>query len=158
LPSIYLLNRIAPFSSIDEQGHYHLTASSVHDAIEQGRSIEDILFLLRALHVGPIPHTVERQILAWGHYYGDAAIQQVTLVQIKDPKTLNELLDEPQLRALLKPFIPAPDRALALVASDKLDALLELLAQFGLSVHNQLDQAALQPNPIDSHTALGDKS
>jgi hypothetical protein len=145
LPSIYLLGQIAEFSSIDERGCYHLTPTSIQNGIENGLPIQDILDRLRVLHRGPLPQAVERQIRAWGRYYGDAAIEQVTLIQIQDAKTLNELLDEPEIRALLRPFVPDPNRALALVPGGRLDELLPLLARYGINVRDQLDQAALQP-------------
>ena len=144
LPSIYLLGRIVAFSSVDERGRYHLTPSSIQNAIEQGLPIQDILNRLRALHRGPIPQAVERQIRAWGRYYGDAAVEQLTLIQIRDAKTLNELLDEPEIRALLSPFVPDPNQALALVPGDRLDELLPILARYGIAVRDHLDQAALQ--------------
>jgi hypothetical protein len=144
LPSIYLLEQIVPFSSTDEQGRLHLTPTSIQNAVEQGLPIQDILARLRALHRGPVPHAVERQIRAWGHYYGDAAIEQVTLIQLQDTNTLNELLDEPDIQALLRPFVPDPSHALAVVASERVDELLTVLARYGISIREQLDQAALQ--------------
>jgi hypothetical protein len=144
LPSIYLLKQIELFSSSDERGCLHLTPASIERSIEQGFPIQDILDRLRALHRGPIPRPVERQIRAWGHYYGDAAVEQLTLIQIRDAKTLNELLDEPEIGALLRPFIPDPRYALALVASEHVDEILEILARYGIQVRDHLDQATLQ--------------
>jgi hypothetical protein len=144
LPSIYLLNQIETFSSLDERGRFYLTPTSIQTAVEHGTSIQDILGRLRALHRGPIPRSIERQIQAWGHYYGDAALEQVTLIQIKDPQTLNELLREPEIQALLRPFVPDPKCALALVAPERVDELLNLLARYGIQVRDQLDHASLQ--------------
>jgi hypothetical protein len=150
LPSIYLLKRISPFSSLDERGRHHLTPSSIKHAVELGLPVEEILIVLHDLHNGPVPHAVERQILAWGQYYGHAAIEQVFLVQIKDAKTLNELLNEPDIQALLRPFVPDPERALALVATEKVDELFQVLARYGMTIHDQLSQASLQKPAGDS--------
>jgi hypothetical protein len=144
LPSIYLLKQLEPISSIDERGRFHLTPGSIQDAIDHGISIQDIVDRLRALHRGPLPQAVERQIRAWGHYYGEAALEQMTLIQVRDAKTLNELLEEPEIRAVLRPFVPDPSRALACVAPDQVDALLEVLARYGIDVGDQLDRAFLQ--------------
>jgi hypothetical protein len=144
LPSIYLLEQIDLFSSSDERGNLHLTPASIQHALDHGLSIQDILERLRALHRGQIHPTVERQLRAWGHYYGDAAIERMTLIQIQDAKTLNELLDEPEIRARLRPFVPDPERALALVVADHADELLALLAQYGVTVRDGLAQASLQ--------------
>ena len=76
---------------------------------------------------------------------GTAAIEQVTLIQLKDAKTLNELLSEPEVRALVRPFVPDPGRALALVAAEDVDELVQVLARYGVSTHDRLSQASLQP-------------
>jgi hypothetical protein len=149
LPSIYLLEQIVPFSSPDERGHLHLTPTSIQTAIEQGIPIQDILARLRALHRGSVPRAVERQIRAWGHYYGAAALEQVTLVQLQDAKTLNELLDEPDIQALLRPFVPDPSHALAMVSPERLDELITVLARYGITIRERLDHAALQTTDQD---------
>jgi hypothetical protein len=144
LPSIYLLRQIESFSSSDERGRLHLTPTSIRTAIEQGTLIQDILDRLRALHRGPLPRAIERQIRAWGGYYGDAAMEQMTLIQVRDSGILNELLAEPDIQALLRPFAPDPRRALAWVPSERVDELLEVLAGYGIQVTDRLDQASLQ--------------
>jgi len=80
-------------------------------------SVSEILKRLRALHQGPLPRWVEIKVRAWGKYYGDAAIQTITLVQIKDHATLQELLAEPEVAGLLKSFDANKGRALAVVDS-----------------------------------------
>lgn len=70
---------------------------------------------LAAIHRGPLPDRLVRRIRAWAKYYGDAAVETVTLVQIRDDDTLNELLADPELAALIKPFAPAKSKALARV-------------------------------------------
>ena len=106
-------------------------------------SVPGILDRLAALQRGPLPHAAVKQIRAWGHYYGDAAMQTVTLIQVQDAKTLNELLAEPEIRAYLRPFVPDPARALALLDAGDLDQLREILARYGIDIHDQLAQAAL---------------
>ena len=143
LPSMYLLAQIAPLTRQDEQGRYYLTQSAIREAVAGGMPVPEILDRLGALHRGPLPHAVDRQIRAWGRYYGDAAVQTVTLIQIQDSKTLNELLAEPEIRAYLRPFVPDPAQALALLDAADLEKLYEILARYGIDVRGQLAQAAL---------------
>ena len=143
LPSIYLYEQIAPLTRQDERGRYYITQSAVQEAIQGGMSVTEIVDRLRALHRGPLPHEVVKQIRAWGHYYGDAAVQTVTLIQIQDSKMLNELLAEPEVRALLRPFVPDPTRALAMLDARDQEKLYEILARYGIDIHDQLAQAAL---------------
>jgi hypothetical protein len=152
LPSIYLLKEIQPFASSDERGQLYLTPSSIQNAIDQGLPIQEMLARLRALHRGSLPHSVEQQIRAWGHYYGDAAMERVTLIEIRDADTLNELLGEPEVRALMRPFVPNPDSALARVDPERLQELLSVLARYGIQVQEGLGQASLQPRSDVSST------
>jgi hypothetical protein len=144
LPSIYVYEQIAPFTRQDEQGRTYLTPSAIDEAIRQGMSVDEILERLSTLHYGPLPHAVIKQIRAWGHYYGDAALQTVTLIQVQDARTLNELLSEPEVREALRPFVPDPGRVLALVDADDLHSLHEAFARYGITLRDQLTQASLE--------------
>jgi hypothetical protein len=139
LPSIYLYQQIAPFTGTDERGHYYLTQSAVQDAIESGMSVEDILERLRMLHVGPLPRWVEIKVRAWGHYYGDAAVQTLTLIQVKDEKTLRELLAEPEMKDVIHPFAPDKGRALAVVVVQDLGSLYEVMRERNITINEQLE-------------------
>jgi hypothetical protein len=138
LPSIYLFERIAPFTSKDEQGRIFLTQSAVQGAIEQGLSVQEILTRLQQVHLGPLPRRVEIEVRAWGHYYGDAAMETVTLVQIQDEKTLNELLAEPELEGLLSAFQPSKSKVLAWVPAEHMESLREVLAKRGMRIKEKL--------------------
>jgi len=144
LPSIYLYEQIAPFTRQDEQGRTYLTPSAIDEAVRQGMSVDEILERLSALHYGPLPRSVIKRVRAWGHYYGNAALQTLTLIQVQDAKTLNELLEEPEVRAALRPFVPDPDKVLALIDADDLESLYEILARYGITLHDQLAQASLE--------------
>ena len=144
LPSIYLFEQIAPFtvreqSSSSSSARYYLTQSAVRNAIERGMTVDDILGCLQRLHRRPLPRWVEIRVRAWGHYYGEAAVQTVTLVQIRDRETLSELLSQPELEGILHRFALDETKALALVSSDDLALLHELLAERGIDTKDQLD-------------------
>ena len=138
LPSIYLFEQIAPFTGKDEQGRTFLTQSAVQGAIEQGLGIQEILGRLQQVHLGPLPRWVEIKIRAWGHYYGNAAMETVTLVQIQDEKILVELLAEPELQGLLSAFKPSKSKVLAWVSMENIDSLREILAERGMRLKEGL--------------------
>jgi hypothetical protein len=138
LPSIYLYQQIAPFTAQDEQGQHFVTQSAVQEAIDTGMTVSEILERLRTLHLGPLPRWVEIKVRAWAEYYGQAAVQTITLVQIKDEQTLRELLSEPELEGLLAPFAPQKGKALAVVDADSLEALLKVFAERNIEIKEQL--------------------
>jgi hypothetical protein len=138
LPSIYLYEQIDPFTGQDEQGRYFVTQSAVQEALAGDMTVEDILERLRTLHLGPLPRWVEIKVRAWGRYYGNAAVQTVTLIQVKDEKTLQELLSEPEIGDILAPFSPNGNKALAIVTSD-MDALRQVLAERNIAIKEELD-------------------
>ncbi|MBN1641243.1 MAG: helicase-associated domain-containing protein [Anaerolineae bacterium] len=138
LPSIYLYEQIAPFTGKDERDRYYLTQSAVQEAIAGGVTVDEILRRLNALHIGPLPRWVEIKVRAWGKYYGDARIETLTLIQIQDEKTLRELMAEPEFEGLLRPFAPAKDLALAVVAASDLDALRQAFAERNIEAREEL--------------------
>jgi hypothetical protein len=139
LPSIYLYEQITPFTSQDERGRYFITQSAVQEAIEKGMSVQEILTRLTKLHLGHLPRWVEIKIRAWGHYYGDVAVQTLTLIQVKDKETLRELLAEPETEDILRPFAPDEEKALAVVVCDDPKALRELLAERSIAITKELE-------------------
>jgi hypothetical protein len=139
LPSIYLFGQIAPFTEQDDQDRFFLTQASVAVALKGAYDVDKILEILRTLHIGPLPRWVEIKVRAWGHYYGDAAIQPLVLVQIRDPKTLKELLQEPELQGLLQRFIPDRQKTLAVASPEDLDLLRQALAERGIQISDQLE-------------------
>jgi uncharacterized protein (UPF0147 family) len=149
LPSIYVHEQIAPFTRQDEQRRTYLTPLAIDEAVRTGMGVDEILERLSALHYGPLPHAVVKQVRAWGHYYGDAALQTVTLIQIQDAKTLNELLADPKVSATLRPFVPDPGKVLAFVDADDLDWLYEALARYGITLHDQLVHSSLEVKDSD---------
>jgi hypothetical protein len=139
LPSIYLYEQLALFAGQDEQSRYWLTQSAIQGAIGQGMSVDNILSTLQELHIGPLLRWVEIKVRAWGHYYGSAALETVTLVQIRDSKTLRELLSEPEIGEILRVFAPDKNKVLAVVDTKHLDALCELFSERGITLRNKLD-------------------
>jgi hypothetical protein len=151
LPSIYLFGQIAPFTEQDKEHRYFLVESAVKSALNDARgssrsgsrngayTVEKILETLRTLHIGPLPRWIEIQVRAWGNYYGHAAIQPLILVQLQDPQTLKELMQEPELEGLLKPFNLDRQKTLAVVAPENLEQLSQAFAERGIQINDQLE-------------------
>jgi len=136
VPSIFLLQRLEPFTERTLEGEYYITEKSVQRALRRGLTVPDILRELKTLHRGPLPCWLEIAIKAWGKYYGDGAVQTVTLLQVKDEAILQELCTDPELRHLIAPFRPRP--ALAIVRDGDLDELRRLLDKRGISLDDKL--------------------
>lgn len=75
---------------------------------------------------------------AWAKHYGEAALETVSLLQLRDAATLDELLADPELAPLLKCFQPHMQKALALADAASLDKLRALLAERGIELGDQL--------------------
>jgi len=139
LPSIYLFEQIAPLTERDEQGQYYLTQTAIRNALRGKQTVDDILNRLQTLHIGPLSHWVQVKVRAWGNYYGDAAIQALILVQVRDQETLRQLLQEPEVAQVLAPFKADGKKALAVVAPQDLESLRELFAERGMAIKEELE-------------------
>lgn len=141
-PSLYLHGHLAPFADPAEGGGYQITAETVARAARTGLSAPEILNRLAAVQRGPVSAALARRIRAWAKHYGDGAIEDVLLVQFRDQEVLEELLADPEIAALIRPFTPAPTKGLARVrASDlgaALDKLRALLAERGIELKDKL--------------------
>lgn len=140
LPSIYVLQRLASLTDrVPESDRLYLTESSVQQAMKEGMTAQEILAQLRGLHYGPLPHWVEIKVRAWAKYYGQAAVQTVTLVQVRDPDTLQELLEDPEMAGLLERFTPDAQKALAVVSAEDVDRLIQALEVRGIDTSELID-------------------
>jgi hypothetical protein len=137
VPSLHLRGRLARLAEKTGGDGWHLTPASVRRA---GGSRDKVLRLLEELgrlHRGSLPDSLVEQIKAWGGYYGDAAAETLTLIELHDRTVLDELAQHPELQAYLTPF-SAGERALAIVHDEKLAQVKEILARFGVRVTDGL--------------------
>ncbi len=104
-----------------------------------GLAAPEIIARLQAVHSGPFPEALARRIRAWSGHYGSAALEQVALFQVRDAQTLSELLDDPEIGPLLKPFTPPDLRALARIRPADLEKLRALLAERGIELTNRIE-------------------
>lgn len=97
------------------------------------------LYGLEIVHRGPVPESLARRLRAWARHYGEAALSGVTLLQVRDLATLEELMANPEIAPLLKPFRPAPTKALAHTLPENVEKLCALLAERGVELKDRLD-------------------
>ncbi len=137
VPSLHLSGRLSRLAERAADGQWRLTPASVRRAGGSKNKVLRLLEELNKLHRGPFPSTLVEQIKAWGGYYGQAAVETLTLIEFRDQAALDELREHPELQAHLTPF-PAGDRALAIVSVEKLAQVKEILARFGVRVRDGL--------------------
>jgi hypothetical protein len=137
-PSLYLHGHLAAIADPIDPQHYWITAETIERATRSALTAPQIIEQLQAVQRGPLPARLVQRIRAWAKYYGDAASEGVTLLQVRDEKTLNELLADPELAALIKPFAPAKTKALARVQEKDLDTLRALLSARGIDLADKL--------------------
>ena len=139
-PSLYLHGHLAAFADPagDPQAGYVISAATVNRAIRGGLAAPKIIERLQAVHKGPVPAALARRIRAWAKHYGAAALETVTLLQLRDAATLAELQSDPDLAPLLQPFRPSPTKALARLKPQDVDKLRALLADRGIDLDDKL--------------------
>jgi hypothetical protein len=137
-PSLYLHGHLAAFADPDDKGGYQVTAETVARAARAGLSAPEIVARLAAVHRGPVPEKLAQRIRAWAKHYGDAALEEVLLLQVRDAATLAELRADPELAPLLQDFAPATDKALACVRPADEEVLRARLAERGISLGERL--------------------
>jgi hypothetical protein len=103
----------------------------------RGLGVKDYLEQLKALHHGALPSALQMRIKAWGRYYGKASLQQAVLLEVNDPATADELMEDAELAPLLSRFAADPRGRLLLVHADDLERLHQLLEERGVEVARQ---------------------
>ncbi|HSN73783.1 MAG TPA: helicase-associated domain-containing protein [Anaerolineae bacterium] len=131
--SIYAYGRLQDVGEQTDEG-WRVTRASVSRARQAGLDPAAIIAALEAMAVGGAPAALQQQIKAWASYYGAASVQTVTLVQFKSQETLEELLADPALARLLKPWPPQTKLGMARVALQDVATVRKLLAERGMEV------------------------
>jgi hypothetical protein len=130
-PAIYLRRALRSFA-LEAPDGWRLSAASVRQAAAGGLPPEQLVERLRAWSVGALPPALERQVLAWGGFFGSAAIERPVLLRASDERALQALLGDPEVAPLLRPIV-AP-ALLAEVLPEQLDLLMRLLAERGVEI------------------------
>ena len=142
VPSLHLRGRLAQLAEEGDDGRWRLTPASVRRAGGSKRKVLQILEALEKLHRGKLPEPVRVMVKKWGGYYGQAAVETLTLIEFGSREIVDELLRHPYLKTLLTPF-PTNDRALVTVAPDNLEQVKNKLADLGIVVKDGLGVPAL---------------
>jgi hypothetical protein len=132
-PSIYAYGAVEPYAEILDAHHARLSPASVGAAVQRGLSVPDILARLQHVQRGPVSPKLVQRIKAWGKFYGDARMGQLTLIEFRDDAARQELLADPDLKNYLTPF-DAGARPLALVHAQDIARVRTLLAERGVEL------------------------
>jgi hypothetical protein len=137
VPSLHLRGRVERLADSLPDGRWRLTRQSVARAGGSKNKVQQLLAELGKLHRGALPGDLVMQVKAWGGYYGQAAVETLTLLEFRDQETLQEVAQLPEARDYLTLF-PSQDRALAIVLAEKLAQVKAILAQLGVPVKDGL--------------------
>ena len=132
-PSVYAYQGVEPFAERIDPRHARITPATVAAATKHNLSVPAMLAQLRSVHRGEIPAKLVMRLKAWGRYFGDARLGTLTLIEFRDEKARAELLADPELKKHITRF-DAGERPLALVHSDALERVQELLAERGVEL------------------------
>ena len=137
VPSLHLSGRLARFAERGEDSAWVLTPDSIRRAAGDRPKVLDLIRELDRLQRGALPPSVAEMVKRYGAYYGDSAVETLTLIEFRDLQALDELLRDSALKKLLTRF-PAGDRALAVVDARKLPEVERRLAELGVAVKQGL--------------------
>ncbi len=137
VPSLHLRGRLAQLAEEEVDGRWRLTRASVRRAGGSKRKVEQVLAELQKLHRGKLPEAVAVMVKKWGGYYGHAAVETITLLELSSREVMDELLRHPELKGFLTPFATT-DRALVVVAPDHLEQVKNELANLGIALKEGL--------------------
>jgi hypothetical protein len=136
-------------SSIAEQtGNYtyRVTQESVDDAIAHGMNYEDALRSLRDSSTSELPTRAMFKLKGLFGQLGMSAVSEATIISVEQESVLAQMLEIEDFRKLLLRRLGSNT---ALVRSDKLDELNDLLAEFGISDNPAiLETDALPPTRL----------
>ena len=80
----------------------------------------------------PLPAELQKNILAWAGHYGQANLEEVTLLSFKDDKTVRELMKDPELGGILHPFKAQEIKVTVQVHNKDLERVTRLLTERGV--------------------------
>ena len=136
VPGFLVRSRVERLAEPEGDLTWRLTPRSLGRAGGGRECVLDLLRELERLHCGRLPDGLRQWVKAEGQYYGSAVTETLTLVAFHDREALDELrAEDPEVAALLTPF-EAGDRALAVVATERLPDVAERLAAFGVEVRD----------------------
>ena len=136
VPSLHLRGRLARVAE-EVNGGWHLSQKRVQKAGGSRKKVLAMLDELGKLHRGPLPQAIISRVQTWGGYFGQAAVETLTLVEFESREILQDLLEHPDLTPYLSPF-SAGNRALAIIQSDALAEVKSILERLGVRLSEGL--------------------
>jgi hypothetical protein len=135
VPDIHLLSALRPFTEVKD-GKWQITSQAVENAVREGWSATRILRFLSKMQGETLQPEMVSKIKVWGKHYGRAALQTVTLLQLKGSHILEELAEDPDIGPLIEPF--SISEALAIVRQEDVPALKKMLRKKGIEWQHPL--------------------
>lgn len=132
-PHLYVASRLNRLAETLPDGSWRITAATVGQISHNRSEAEALLAELQRLLRGNLPPALEQAVKAWSHYFGAAHLEQLTLVELDSMAILEELLQQPALKELLRP-LAVSDRALAVGPAAALNELQVILKGLGLQL------------------------
>lgn len=136
-PDLYLHGHLRRFAIPDGPG-YRLTPEAVRRAAQGGLGAPQILDALKRVLNSPVPEKLAQRIRAWSGHYGEAVLEDVTLLHLEDEKIFEELRQDPEIGPLLHPYRPRRVQALARIRARDLPRLRALLEERGVTLKDNL--------------------
>jgi len=134
VPDLFVLGQLQRLATWDAPGGvWRLTHAAVQHArqrhtLDAPAQIEAWARLL----AGPAPAWLEQRVKAWSGHYAPARVHRRWLIELPDDQTFKDLRADPRLASRLKRW--QPKGPLVPVDEESLEALREILAEYGIEV------------------------
>ncbi len=137
------LECMADAQQIDRVSTYRLSRESLARAMENGRTMEEVLRFLQMRAKYGIPEHVEQTLAEWGMRYGQMRFAEVTLLRVDDAGTAAEIAGHPECAAYL--FAAVGDRDF-IVLPEHIRHLMQALEKHGYHPRKTVEKAGESPS------------
>lgn len=130
---VYRLDRFADREKSDNLVHYRITPASLHRALSEGVTLDEILQLLRDLSRTPLPQNVEYSLESWARSDGMVTFEaSSSLLTCESAEILDRIARHPELGRI---GLDRIDRhQLKICGPVDLDPLAEWVRDYGVSI------------------------
>jgi hypothetical protein len=96
----FQLERFADLEASDPP-RYRLTVGALSRALQRGIRVEQVLAFLQQAGEAPVPANVAGQLRLWAGRFGQAELEELAVLRVKNERVLRELAALPQTRTLI---------------------------------------------------------
>jgi Helicase conserved C-terminal domain len=130
---VYRLDRFADREKSDNLVHYRMTPSSLHRALSEGVSLDEVLGLLRQLSRTPLPQNVEYSLESWARSDGMVTYRESeSMLTCESAEILDRIARHPELGRI---GLDRLDRNhLRICGPVDLDPLADWIRDYGVSI------------------------